>query len=702
MKLITEKGELALPDDFSFEIEANNPLFSDEGTSSVPAELPATGRTLDILDHPERPGRTKRLIRKVPAILQHGVFQRRCNMLVESAGTEAGISASLAFSESEMYSGIKGRTLKEIFQNCTLDPSGLSGSIEEKIKSICTDIFLSPFPDEDVAVFPVAIEKSEDSYSQLNEYDPDNKTFVCGAREIASGDDKYNVPAGYGVTVFLRLCKMVEMTFTLNGYRIGRNDLNVEPFKSIVVLNNCSDTFCKDGTVRGQDLVPSMTVEDFIAWLKDKFCASVFLKSGEISIVLMQKALTDSPDIDLSPLVRDDITLSYPASSRVALSCDTSLDGAAPAAETAVQFQEKYDTISLLKPGSSPAVQGIYYRPEMGRFSKIWNIRTSVQGKSFKEDILGSDCFSYDRKNSDDSEEHSTDDRFVPAMKHKDGYMLPYIGERLHYNTFVPGEEEEADQPLQICYAFWDSSSGKWFGSSYPYAADGTQMKYGQQTSPGTPAVSLPYPPLTPEGLYSPCWKSYNGLLLNGAPEIEAQIDYPIYMLLSIALNRPKLLYGQKVMVKSFSYEISETGIKCSKSMLQLLPSYSDKVQDKPIDIADDIASSDMVWTLVNTKTSSINALIQELKQGDADSGSSIKITYSYSTISDDGVQNYSENDAPDYTPDKKDIIEKERSRWVRIQVKKVKRGSHGILDEETSEHTVNYKEYFKSASTVS
>ena len=34
MKLITEKGELALPADFQFDIEENNPFFSQEGAQS--------------------------------------------------------------------------------------------------------------------------------------------------------------------------------------------------------------------------------------------------------------------------------------------------------------------------------------------------------------------------------------------------------------------------------------------------------------------------------------------------------------------------------------------------------------------------------------------------------------------------------------------------------------------------------------------
>ena len=116
MKLITEKGELPLPTDFSFEIEVNNPFFSDEGTASVPATIPATGNVFRILSHPERPGRSKRHIRTVPAMLQHGMFQRKCNMMVDSCSRDEGISVSLAFTESELYTSVKDRQLKELLE----------------------------------------------------------------------------------------------------------------------------------------------------------------------------------------------------------------------------------------------------------------------------------------------------------------------------------------------------------------------------------------------------------------------------------------------------------------------------------------------------------------------------------------------------------------------------------------------------------
>ena len=99
MKLITERGELTLPEDFSFEVEVNNPFFSDDGTASVPAALPATRHTLEILSRPDRPASAMKHARTMRAILQHGIFLRKCNMVIDSFDSDNGVAVSLSFTE---------------------------------------------------------------------------------------------------------------------------------------------------------------------------------------------------------------------------------------------------------------------------------------------------------------------------------------------------------------------------------------------------------------------------------------------------------------------------------------------------------------------------------------------------------------------------------------------------------------------------
>ena len=675
MRLTVEKGELPLPDDFSFEIEVNNPFFSDEGTASVPVTIPSSGDALDILSHPERPGRSRRHIRTVPAMLQHGVFQRRCNMLVDSCSMDDGISVSLAFTESEMYTSVKDRQLKELFAGM-FGGTEYSGSIPDMVVALY-ESYKSVLPPvsgwlADVRIFPVAVEKGDSdgqaSVKLVNE--PGDSGFVYESRTIQSGDENVDVPEGYGVTPFLLLHRLLALTFGLCGYTVIRNDFNREPFASIVVLNNCSDTLCKGNGLCYMDLVPSMTVGELITWLKDRFGAVVTVRHDEVSIVMIQKAIAERPDMDLTSQSRTSPVLTYPVSSRVILDCATDLDSAEPAAETLPQLKEKHSVLKELGLNANPGVSCMVFRRPLGKYYTV----VGYTG-GYKETLAGSNCFTYDRKNSENTEDHSAEDRFVPEIDYDGRLLVPYIGDRLHYNTNIAGEAEENEQPLQICYAFWDVTALAWFGSTQPYSRSGAEMKYSVQPSPTEPGVSYPYPSLTPDGLYKVCWEIYNNLLLNSAPEIEAQIDFTVGQLLSLDLMCPKLLCGQRVMIRSLSYEVGSNGIMCGKCRLQLLPEYVDGIADEPV-IFEDVLFG---WRLVNNMNEAINAAVQDWED--------CEIT-EY-----DSLQDYTEDDAPNYIPDREGVIEKSRGRSVEIVVFDIQFG-----EPETGQRKrVDYSEYFIS-----
>lgn len=676
MKLITEKGELPLPSDFSFEIEVNNPFFSDEGTASVPATIPAIGNVFRILSHPERPGRSKRHIRTVPAMLQHGMFQRKCNMMVDSCSRDEGISVSLAFTESELYTSVKDRQLKELFAE-VYGGTEYSGSIADMAEGLY-GIYRFSLPSAsgwraDIRIFPVAVEKNDDSgqaaFSVVNE--PGSAGFVYGARTITSGGENVYVPEGYGVTPFLLLHRLIALTFELCGYKVVRNDFSREPFASIVVLNNCSDTICKGNGLCYRDLVPSMTVGDLITWLKDRFGAAVMVRHDRASIVMIQDALAEDPDMELTSQCRNSPVLAYPASSRVVLSCSTDLDSAEPVAETLPKLRERHRVLPALSIKGNPGVNCMVFRKPLGKYYTV----SGYYNGGYKETLAGSNCFTYDRDNSDNTEEHSAEDRFVPEVYHADSLLMPYIGDRLHYNTNIAGESEEEQQPLQICYAFWDRNAGAWFGSTQPYAKDGEKMKYSVYSSQLSPAVSYPYPSLTPDGLYKVCWETYNNLLLNSAPEIEAQIDFTVEQLLSLDLMRPKLFAGQKVILKSLSYEVGSHGVKCGKSRLQLLANYADGIIDEDVTF-EGIA---FVWKLVNDMSEAID--------------NSLKPWEDMEIKGYDNMQDYTADDAPTYIPDRKNIIEKKRERYVVLSVFDSQFGS----PETGQSRNVYYSEYFIS-----
>lgn len=659
MKLSTEKGEIALPEDFSFEIEVNNPFFSDEGTASVPATLPPTGNNLDILGHPERPGKARRHIRTIRAVLQHNVFQRNCNLVTEGAGIEDGISISLAFSESEMYSDIKGKNLKDIFKDESLPlPTGNPNLFLSMLFAYCFNSRTPPAGWSDYRLFPVALEKDDNKTPSMLVFNTQNGMGDT-VRDV-------KVPPFYGITPFILLHVMVTKTFALCGYNVIRNDLSAEPFASIVVVNNCADSLCRLPSTRLSDLVPSVTMEELIVWLKDKFGATVYMRHNNISIVLMQNTLGDVPDMDITTLTRNSPSFTYPASSRVVLGCSTDIDSAEPVAETMQELREQHDVIRQIGIDGDPKSNCIVLNLPLGKYYAISSYKPNPI--SYRESLVGTNCFRYDRDNSEDTEKHEAEDRFLPEIDYE-GELMPYIGDRVHYNTSIAGEENETDQPLQICYALWDENTGHWFGSTQPYTRDAVLIYYTDGN------MQKPYPALTPDGLYDLCWKAYNELLLNSMPEVEAQIDFGINELLSLDMARPKLFYGQRVLIKALSYELSGHGITCGRCRMQLIQEYTDAIYDAPIVFKE---NEGFKWAIEDNYREHVDEFCSSLYMP------------SILGYQEDGVDDYTMDDAPEYTPPADGIVEKSRERFC------ILRYTEG---QDSQEHTqkIFYDEYFIS-----
>lgn len=656
MKIETQKGELMLPDGFTFDIQVTNPLFSNDGSASIATTLPATNENCKILSRPERLARSARPVRKFSAILRHGVFQKKCSMIIAGCSRTEGIEASLAFHESELYAEFKGKNLKDVFETINVSASDFDlTSIDTCMADLYSEYYRSPSDHENFAIFPVAIEKDDSGFNILNETSDDS--FVYAKRNITQGDDTVSVPVGYGITPFLWLHRAVRLLFELSGYEVERNDFEDVPFSRIVLINNCSDTFCKGPKITFRDLVPSVKVEEFMLWLYDRFGAFVAVDGKSVRIMMQQKVLSSKYDLDLSGYMRGTPSITYPVSSRVVLSCDTSLDSAEPPAESLLQFRMKHSVVREKTIDEDPEANGVVFRKQIGKYYLVKNY------PSYKEILLGSNCFRYDRDNSEDSEAFAAADRFLPMIS-GDVRLMPYIGDRIHNNTNIANEIEEDEQPIQICYAMY--SSDGWFGTTLHYDFSGLDI--------GT-AGCMPVPDLTPDGLYPFCWSDYNDMLLNATPEITAQLDYPPAVLMSMDICTPKILNGVKVLIKKFSYQVSSSGIQCGKSVLQVLPAYRDQVSDPVIEFSE----GSFIWVVVNT----LSEALDELVWGRND----------YNILEYDGRADYTSADAPSYAPSAAGVIARRRSRWVNVELVQIGFGEDLVL----GQRQISYEEYFIS-----
>ena len=655
MKISTPDGILDIPEDLDFEIKASHPFFSDEGSASIPVTVPATTINCALLGYPERVDRRTRYEKESSAIAECGAWRKQCKVITESAGRDSGIALCLALAESDMYAQVRDRKLKDIFAEHAHAPSRMTLCTPmDAFRAIHLEGFSYSGIEFPFALFPVAVDfDGQGSIVVLNQpatelsLPTDNwqgaDRILSAPRTITAGERSLTVPTGYGVAPYMYLWFMIEEAFRLSGFGIGANCFKTdEDLKKIVVVHNKADVSVNMCGTAGDmwgfyyaDLVPDMTLGDLISWLRDKFGAVIRNDSGGIYIYLMRDLLTGDPDYDLTPIAAADETLSYPDPSTIEREMDTSIKYAEPAAESLEQLREKFTNCTEVSDVSAIAGTGLFHVTPLGKYYY----------KQAGEDavLLGSSTFPYKRKSDLKAENLSTDDCFLPSI-YRNGRIMPFLGKIAH--AYLETDESKEEQPLQICYAhdvLQNDGSYLMCGSSFSYDFTGKEITKRIRRPSGAIAL-VPHPALTPEGL-APLWEGYEKMLMNGAPEISLECEFPMADLVSINLITPKLFKGAHVLITEITYKVLNAATTRAKLSLQLIPSYDGMTSPAPIYFNRNIG-----WKLVSTRTL--------FPGGD------------YTVESTDGLADYTMDDAPQYTPKTSGVVTKKRSRWVRYKHK--------------------------------
>lgn len=571
--MYTELGAFTLPPDFNFEMELTNPLFSDEGSSSLPFTLPLTKENLVATDHPDVLAREERVIDRMECIVQYGTFQLQ-GLLSVSSLSKSELSGHIMLSESRMYSESRNSNIRDIIDHERVSTQstvqGLCRILENNNEAYISKPEDDDYMPEEIAVFPVAGQFTDTYKLMLNgRVDESDEGGIAygglesAARSIKVGNDTYNVPEGYGLTAFPFLSHIINLILRNLGYKVIRNDFQTQPFCNLVLLNPVADAICA-GTLYYKDLVPNITFGDFVEWLYDKFGAVICITGkSSASVVLLAKVLQMPFDIDLTEYAEDDETLSIPEVECVHISVDTSLEGAEPVDgeyDHAVHSVGQFNTVN--KEGqASPAEGKYYYAKNTGKF-----YRKSKDGAT----IAKTEAFSFSGGNwTDKKEELSPSDLYTPMLSYslyKPSYAVPYVGPFAHYHTVIKDsdEEEENSHPLMVCWVYY--MNGYRCGTVCGHDAAGNRLTYGPDKTP--------LPALSPTGIYELCWAKYNAMLQDSAPEIAVKINLPLSILQTLDIVCPKRYKGHKVLIKSLSYSVSSTGVTYGEAKLQLIHEY--------------------------------------------------------------------------------------------------------------------------------
>ena len=571
MKLYTDNGELTLPDDFSFEIIQNSAFFSQDGTISIPATIPATPADHAKLGWPVRLGRKDRYMNAYPVRLENGIFQKRGTLVVDSA-TSRGITGSIALENSDLYSKFKDKQIKDLMA----DEIDSSYSTVSAWMVYFNTIYILPLNSQ-YRIFPVAVEKDDELGYQINnepKMESGHPVFslLYEARQIREGDEYVAVPDGYGIAPFLLLSAAVKKIINKCGFTVTYNCFAADNrLKDLVLVHNCSDAICS-GILHIADLLPSCKVGEFLQWLQKKFNVAVDINSSTLTaqVVLMESILSGTPDVDITGKCLDEMTYNYSPSSRVILKSDTSLDGAKPAAETLEELIEKYGSCSDVTEaqfrtyGQMP--DGLVRRKSTGDYYIIKrDVAHGNYTPSYVIERIGSSYFTYDRHNSDQSETQDAAD-LMPPMVFQNTMLMPYIGNRVNCRTGINEQQEDTSQDIIIVERAGLASGGNYmYGTTQAsdnagVARSGKYEIFGQQ-------------------LYLQYWHLFNKMLRNNRVSVSTNLILTTKDLLQYDLYRLKQLDGQRMIPMSLQYEVGRK-IRCMNAAFYLVKDFEDGVDD--------------------------------------------------------------------------------------------------------------------------
>ncbi|MDO5341329.1 MAG: hypothetical protein Q4F69_02595 [Bacteroidia bacterium] len=597
MNIITENGQIDLPEDFSIRIERHNPILSGEGDASTPVTLPASQHNLAALGHVERVDRAHRRRNKIDAIMQIGPTSKRGQLVLDTVRAHDGIDACFAIDNGDLYAKNKEKSVKEIFRSAD-GGSGyvrMLGDTPESAFQLLQSVYEGSAED-DFMVFPVAVSPYESGGSTVYQYNNEiaRGSLVHGQRRVREGDIYMTVPPGYGVSPYIRLHRLVDILFGILGYEVTYNCFAKSALESIVLVNNCADTMVRAPRLDYADMVPSCTLSEFLEWLNSKFHAQPFVnsESKEVRVVMMEDVLAGDADIDITGVVDDDFSIAVNPTRRIVLEPGSTVDGADPAADDFKSLVEKYGDYYVVvnerqfaglaagDPVDNAAYDCLVLRGATGEFYAL--------NRDLDDDYktvpvrLGSNFVKYDCRNAEEEESFSQND-VIPLMLCDDGHRtFPYIGERIHFHTSYNAGEEASAQEIIVVRGVTRHD--------LPFRTSGTTQRF-IETNDGV--VETPFG-LAPQDLYPHFWKRYNELILNNAAHLQCRVLLDTNQILNLDMSRLKLYRNQHLLPMTASAAIgSRTGV--TEAEFIIAKGYDDGVADvQPLRLA----KSPLKWNI--------------------------------------------------------------------------------------------------------
>lgn len=566
---------LDLPEGFSMQVDDSNPIFNDRGSQSLPATVPVTARNVRLLGAPFRLDAASDP--NDPATMADvvcGAYLRRGTINVIGAGREEGISFNIGFDNSTAYAAWESRKLSELSglpvheapeDTYPLDHV-LGGLLDVYEGKAGADTFWA-----ELAVFPVAVarETVNDNEDETIYWEMLNVTGEHGLgqpskvnRVIDGIVTEVTVPAGYGVTPFLRVWRVLELIFADMRLALVGNPFRTDPdLRCLAVLNNCADAVC-NGRINYADLMPDCTVGEFLnaLWVRFGLVYHVDFSRGTVSLKLFDDILSSSAGMELDALVAGQLKVTYDARKYIKLSAGTSIEGASPACE---RFEDFTKGVALpdISMGSHVDQLSAAAGSQLGRIylSNMWH-RIDTANATVKSSSTS--FFDWDpQPEGYEAHELKSVDEFVPVDRVSNvgtgagnwinEYCPLYLCCSRHRHSYIKGIETENQDgestPLAFMLAY--TVGGKSYGRLSPEGDDGQTVAPDDGSSP---SLSLLFQ--FRDGLFARYWRRYDELLRHGNRYAEVKMMMSKPDLYRLDMSQPVNLHGVRCLIDTVSY----------------------------------------------------------------------------------------------------------------------------------------------------
>ena len=536
------------------EVERTNPFFNDYGETTTPLDMPSSDHNRMILDYPDTFGRREKMV-STNVSIEDGEYFAQCRQIVLSAQHKGSISSSFYINDGSFYSKIQNVKLKSIFKD-EMVPG--CNNLDQCIK-FCEGLVDNS--NENYAIFPVLL--TDDSgkddgynYKVMNawgqiDYLPKTKVWQFkeggGYEQVDAprvldfrlGHCQYpyfegstkrteyvneipiSLDRGYYISPFIRANYVLKRVFKHFGYDLQDNFFTqTEPFNKMVLVNNVIDVMV-NGHIRIEDLLPDVTVSDFLSVFRKKFLCEFVSDEGShtANIIFLKDVENSSPAEDLTRCMTEEPTMSYKTASdykRVVLRAKKQVDNDA---------DDSYDDIADMV-SKNP---GAYFDPMDGAFYK-----DGYSGDYYVKSKIGESSQSYDMGDKTDTQDveipeqqpefrtlkytQTTNDDSVT----QDVATLLYIGSYVTLNSTMKiatednseSDEEEATTPVMLAFPYYNKD----------YMPCGTVTAYDLFTSDKPKLFDYSLTFYGEDGIFEKFYRGYDLLLRNSLQQMKVKL----------------------------------------------------------------------------------------------------------------------------------------------------------------------------------